>query len=453
MRLRKCSVHAREKAVNPNPLEDATPGVESARTAVEAAPSPQESRSFVGSTFASLAYREFRYLWLGQITHAAALWLDMIARPLLILELTSSPVHLGLVLVARTVPAVALGVVAGVVADNFNRRTVLLTTKVAVLSLSALFALILLMDWMELWHVYLFVTLRGATMAFDQPARRAMIPSIVPRHLVTNAMALSGGSIQVTRIVGAAGAGLIIAAAGLEAAFVSIAVVYAGAVFFTWKLRSPDTKREGGRSAGSMATDLVQGIRFAWNDKTVRGIIILASGYFTFGMAFMFVFAPLFATDILDIGESGFGYMMSLTGVGGVVGALVLASANPRKGRGTLTIGLLALFGTLLVLLSATTYTNSVALVFLLAALLGLGQSSFIPLVNAMLLDVTPDHLRGRVIGLLSLDRAMSMLGGAGAGFLAAAVGPQAAQLYFGVACVLTALAMFSLYPSLRRID
>ena len=83
-------------------------------------------------TLASLAYRDFRFLWLGQITHAFALWLEQTARPLLILALTGSAVHLGGVILARTLPAVALGLVAGVVADNFNRRTVMLITKVVV---------------------------------------------------------------------------------------------------------------------------------------------------------------------------------------------------------------------------------------------------------------------------------------------------------------------------------
>ena len=167
---------------------------------------PQERSERYGSMFASLAYRDFTYLWLGQIAHAGALWVDMVARPLLVLALTGSAVHLGLVIAVRTVPSFGLGLVAGVVADSFNRRTVLITTKVIVLLLAIIFAVALVLDWIDLWHVYLFTFLRGATQAFDQPARIAMVPSIVPKHLVTNAMALSSGSMQVMRIFGAGGA-------------------------------------------------------------------------------------------------------------------------------------------------------------------------------------------------------------------------------------------------------
>ena len=175
----------------------------------DAAPAPQSEQDappgFLGATFASLAYRNFVYLWLGQVTHAGALWIDMVARPLLVLAVTDSAVHLGLVMSARTVPAIALGLFAGVLADNFNRRMMLLATKVIVFGFGTLFALLLFFGLLELWHIYLFTFLRGATQAFDQPARRALVPSAVPRHLVTNAMALSSGTVQIMRIAGAGG--------------------------------------------------------------------------------------------------------------------------------------------------------------------------------------------------------------------------------------------------------
>ena len=149
-------------------------------------PVASRSRSLVRATFASLAYRNFTYLWLGQVTHAGALWIDTVARPLLVLELSGgSAVHLGLVMAARTVPAVVFGLFAGVVADSFNRRIVLLVTKNVVFVLGAIFAALVIGGWVELWHVYVFSLMRGFTMAFDQPARRAMIPSLVPPELVT----------------------------------------------------------------------------------------------------------------------------------------------------------------------------------------------------------------------------------------------------------------------------
>jgi predicted MFS family arabinose efflux permease len=413
----------------------------------------RKTGSVLGNTFASLAYRDFVYLWLGQITHAGALWMDMVARPLLVLSVTGSPVHLGLVIAVRSIPAFGLGLVAGVVADNFNRRTVLLITKAIVLALATVFAILLLLGQIELWHIYLFTFLRGVSQAFDQPARRAMVPSIVPKHLVTNALALSSGSVQLMRIFGAGGAGLIIAFGGIEAAFVAVAVIYAGAVFFTWRLRPPDHARTGYQGIRSALDDLVQGFRFAWQSPTIRGIVIVAAGYFTFGMAFMYVFAPLLAKRVLEIGDSGFGYMMGAMGIGGVIGNLALAALTPQRRRGQILAGALATLGLLFVAVSLVTYLGSVVIAFVMIAFLGLGQSWLLPLINATLLESTPENMRGRMLGLLSLDRATATLGGAIAGFLAAAVGPQAAQIVFGGACIVTAGMLIVFYPAIRRIE
>ena len=290
-------------------------------------------------------------------------------------------------------------------------------------------------------------------MAFDQPARRAMIPATVPPHLVTNAMALTMGSMGGMRIGGAAAAGLLMGFYGIAAPFVVIVFAYVGAVIFTWMLRVPDHQREGYQGVRSMGVDMVRGLKFAWNAQAVRGVLIVGLGYFTFGMAFMQVFAPLFATQVLDIGESGYGFLISVMGIGGLVGSMILATANPTKGRGVLMLGLMGLMGILLVLFSAVTYLNSLALAFVMMALLGLGQSGLMPLINTLLLESAPENMRGRIMGLLSLDRAMTAFGGFTAGILAAAVGAQMAQMLFGIGCVVTAVAMFIAYPTVRRMQ
>jgi MFS family permease len=410
-------------------------------------------RRVIGNTFASLAYENFRWLWLGQVSHAFALWLDQIAKPLLILQLTGSPIHLGLILAARTVPAVGLGLFAGVIADNFNRRFVLLATKVVVLVLSAIFAAIVVLGWMELWHIYAYNILRGATMAFDQPARRAMIPSIVPQHLVTNAMALSTGSMTATRIAGAAGAGLLISVVGFSGTYTVMAVIYVGAVFFTWKLRPADHERSGYQGVGAFRNDFVAGLKYSWNTPDIRGVLIISLGWFTFGMAFMQVFAPLFAVNILDIGHRGFGYLISVSAIGSTIGALILAAVSPSRHRGVIMISLLAIFGILLIIFSASTYLMSVPLAFVVMLFLGVGQSSFFPLINSILVEKAQENMRGRVLGVLSLDRAMTTFGGAIAGFMAAGLGAQLAQILFGLALILTAILMYVFYPPLRRIQ
>ena len=461
------------------------------------------------ATFASLRYRDFTFLWLGQITHAFALWLDQIAKPLFILHLGGGPLELGLILLTRTLPAVVFGMVAGVIADNFNRRTVLLATKVGVFLLSVGFTAIILLGIAEMWHIFAYNALRGMTMAFDQPARRAMIPTIVPHNLVTNAMALSTGSMTAMRIGGAATAGILVAATGFGVTYAIMTAIYLLAIFFTWMLRPADHRRSGYQGVRRMGGDFIDGFRYAWRVPDIRGILIISLGWFMFGMVFMQVFAPLIAYDVLEVERNGtgvnslvnwladppgavdgtergagagdntgtevvpaeaeadadsdkpkpvkgaklLGAMLSVAAVGSTIGALILAWTNPSRFRGLIMIVLLFAFGWLLIGFSASTYAQSVPLALVVVLFLGLGQAGFFPLINAVLVEKADETMRGRVLGVLALDRAVSMGGGFGAAALAEAMGVQIAQIIYGAGLVFTAVIMFTAYPPLRRID
>ena len=434
----------------------------------------------LSETFASLKYRNFTFLWLGQITHAFALWIDQIAKPLMILHLGGSADDLGLILVARTLPAVIFGMLAGVIADNFNRRTVLVMTKVVVFGLSVVFTALIFMGVVEMWHIFAYNIARGMTMAFDQPARRAMIPTIVPTYLVTNAMALSTGSMTAMRIGGAAVAGILVATTGFGVTYAVMTGIYLVAIVFTWMLRPADHERSGYQGVRKMGGDFMDGLRYAWRIPDIRGILIISLGWFTFGMAFMQVFAPLFAADVLKVDPDGtgfldgltrfvaggggegaedgikgsrlFGVMMSVAAIGSTVGALVLAKTNPSRHRGKIMLMLLFVFGLLLITFSASTYAQSVPLALFVIMFLGVGQAGFFPLINAVLVEKAHDTMRGRVLGVLALDRAMTTAGGAAAGFLAEAMGAQMAQILFGAGLILTAIVM-SFSPALRRIQ
>ena len=207
--------------------------------------------------------------------------------------------------------------------------------------------------------------------------------------------------------------------------------MYVGAVFFTWMLKPPDHERTGYQGVRSMGNDLIDGVKYSWRTPDIRGVLIISMGWFMFGMAFMQVFAPLFAVQILDIGYKGFGYMVSVSAIGGLMGALILAATNPSKKRGMIMLALLLTFGFLLIAFSVSTYLLSVPLAFAMMMLLGAGQSGFFPLINAVLVEKAQENMRGRVLGVLSLDRAMTTFGGALAGFMAAAMGAPSSHKYF----------------------
>ena len=419
----------------------------------------------------SFRYSAFRYLWLGQVTHAAGMWIDMVTIPLIVLSLYDSleqaAINVGLVMFVRTMPHFTLGLFAGVFADNFNRKTLLVVTKIGVVFIQIIFMFVVFMDHLSMTWVYLYTFFRGATMAFDQPARRAMIANVVPQELYTNAMALSMGTVQATRIIAAAGAGWIIALTsgvdriteadyGFQFPVTIILILYTLAFIFTYLINYSheviNNEGENKKTIQYVFAELVEGLRFSWSRKDIRAVVIMAACFFLFGMVFMQVFAPLFA-KILGIGEKGLGILLSMSGIGGASGAVFLAAVNPNNKRGIWILSSQIALGLSLILFALSVAFDNMMVIYFMAILIGLSQAIIFPLINSVLMKLTPDHLRGRAMGLLSLDRAFVSLGAAIAGPTAAYVGVANGQILFGVGCVMSGIFLWIFGSTLRKLD
>ena len=425
----------------------------------------------MSNMMSSFRYSAFRYLWLGQVTHAAGMWIDMVTIPLIVLSLYESleqaAINVGLVMFVRTMPHFTLGLFAGVFADNFNRKTLLVVTKIGVVFIQIIFMFVVFMDHLSMTWVYLYTFFRGATMAFDQPARRAMIANVVPQELYTNAMALSMGTVQATRIIAAAGAGWIIALTsgvdriteadyGFQFPVTIILILYTLAFIFTYLINYSheviNNEGENKKTIQYVFAELIEGLRFSWSRKDIRAVVIMAACFFLFGMVFMQVFAPLFA-KILGIGEKGLGILLSMSGIGGASGAVFLAAVNPNNKRGIWILSSQIALGLSLILFALSVAFDNMMVIYFMAILIGLSQAIIFPLINSVLMKLTPDHLRGRAMGLLSLDRAFVSLGAAIAGPAAAYVGVANGQILFGVGCVMSGIFLWIFGSTLRKLD
>ena len=425
----------------------------------------------MSNMMSSFRYSAFRYLWLGQVTHAAGMWIDMVTIPLIVLSLYDSleqaAINVGLVMFVRTMPHFTLGLFAGVFADNFNRKTLLVVTKIGVVFIQIIFMFVVFMDHLSMTWVYLYTFFRGATMAFDQPARRAMIANVVPQELYTNAMALSMGTVQATRIIAAAGAGWIIALTsgvdriteadyGFQFPVTIILILYTLAFIFTYLINYSheviNNEGENKKTIQYVFAELIEGLRFSWSRKDIRAVVIMAACFFLFGMVFMQVFAPLFA-KILGIGEKGLGILLSMSGIGGASGAVFLAAVNPNNKRGIWILSSQIALGLSLILFALSVAFDNMMVIYFMAILIGLSQAIIFPLINSVLMKLTPDHLRGRAMGLLSLDRAFVSLGAAIAGPTAAYLGVANGQILFGVGCVMSGIFLWIFGSTLRKLD
>jgi MFS family permease len=388
------------------------------------------------STFASLAHREYRLLWLGQLGASASLWMEQVARPLLIYSLTGSPLWVGLIAATRMLPQLLLGIFAGVIADRVDKRQILLRSQLITLSMHTLTALLLLRGSLEPWMVFVTTFISGSSMAFNQPARQSLIPRLVPAESLPNAIALNSAARNMMRIGGASLAGLLLLFVDMGGLYLIQAILYVWVMLWTYQLPStPNTKP---RSEGSFWLELREGFAFAQQDQVVSSLLSLSLLLFVFGLPYQSVFIPLLALQVLQRGESGAGVLLSVTGVGALLGSLLVARFGGRITKHGVVMGvLLCTFGLSLVVLS-----RAESLLFVVPALVltGATHTSFMSLNNTVVLTRTPPELQGRVMSLFSLDRGLVPFGATLAGFLASQLGPQDGLLVMALVCLVGAL-------------
>ena len=388
------------------------------------------------STFRALANPSFKYLWIGQIGNAASLWMEQVVRPLLVLEMTGSPLLLGLVVAARTVPQLVFGLYAGVAADRYDKRKILLYSQAAMFLMHLTLGLLLVTNNIQLWHVFATAVLAGVATSFLQPTRQSLIPMLVPREGLLNAVALNSAAANVMRVVGAGVAGLLLIAFDYGEVYLLDALIYAGIIVTTFKIKIP---KEGGerRVRGSVIKDLMEGLGYVRKNRTALYLVATALILFVFGQPYQQVYIPLLAVDVLDVGRSWVGVMLALTGVGAFTGSIIVASRSQVAHRGLLMLVGLIVFSLALILLAQSRWLP-LSIVGLIIA--GGMSTTYLSLNNSLLLEKTPPELHGRVMSLLSLDRGLISLGSTMGGALAQFVGPQWGLTIMGGICLVLSL-------------
>ena len=407
------------------------------------------------SMFSSLYIRDFRLLWLGVSSHSAALWTENIARPYLVYELTGSPAQLGLVIVARTLPQFAFGIFAGVAIDWFDRKRVLQLSQIGAFVLNVSFAALLVAGLLSCGTSTPPPPSEASRWRSTSPRGSRSCPRWCPRTASRTRSRSSPRprtrcASSVRRRPGSSSPRSASTARSSPSPSST-----PGPVTATSMLRVPRHVPPAASGAGAMLSGLGDAMRYAWRTPTIRGAIGLALIYFAFGLSFMQLFAPLFALEVLDIGPFGFGVMMSLTGAGSLVGALVIASRSPRR-LGVLVPLMMIAFGSLLILFALSTYLPGefgrawIVLPMVLVFGAGLFQSGAFALVQVIMLDAAPEQMRGRLMGLLAFDRATMMMGAAAGGILAQLIGTQPAQIIYALLVIVGAVAVLIFAPGFR---
>ena len=307
------------------------------------------------STFHSLRYKDFNLLLQGQVGAAASMWMENLARPLLIFELTESALMVGLLQATRMAPQLLLGIWAGVMADRMDKRRILLISKMVTLVSHFLTGVLILTGVIEPWMVFVTTFATGSSMAFDAPARQSLIPRLVPEQSIPNAIALNLAAMNLMRIVGPSIAGLILVFLDFGDLYIIQALMYLWVIFCT--LRISTRTSEENQVRGSMMSDLFEGFGAVKRDRIIFYILLLCLAMFVLGFPYQGLFIPLIAVQELDIGKSGAGLLVSVTGVGAIAGSLAIATFGDRlPHRGLLLLGMVLAFAGGLILFAQTQF-------------------------------------------------------------------------------------------------
>ncbi len=423
---------------------------------------PTQQRPVRLSTFSSLRHLDFRLLWISVAFSSAGQWMEQVALSWLVYDLTNDPLTLGLVNGAKAVPALLSGPFGGVAADRMARKRLMLVSQFCIMLLALGLALLIFSKTLQVWHLYAFAVLTGLAWSFNQPVRQSLVPSLVPREDLTNAIALQSAAFQLTRLVGPALAGFIIVWFGVGGAFLAKGLVYIGVIAMILAMKIPPLPEQVAKE--SVWTTLAGGFSYIKRDRPILSLILLALIPQLFAMPY-FTLLPVFAKDVLGVGPEGFGILVTLPGVGAVAATLTIASIGdfPRKGRVLIVagiafgMGILALAATSL-LPSSSLALGSLSIGYVAAsvclAAMGGCMMSYNTLTNTLLQMLSRDDMRGRVMSVYMLDQGITPLGTMWAGFLASvpSLGAPGAFAIMGITVIVLSTTAALKFPHLRKI-
>ncbi len=416
---------------------------------------PADSSAIAGTTsrgfmaaFDSLRIHDFRFMWFGQVSSATALHADILARSWLTWQLTGSTVSVVLVNLVRTIPMLTVGIFAGVIADRFDKKKILFMIQAWTIAVYIGIATVVLLDIVQLWHVYAYSLLIGFGFAVNQPVRMSFIPRLVGKDKLLNALSLSSIAINSTRLGGPAVIGFLIAFTGIGSAFVISALMYTIALWTTTRIRTSGAPAADRNSGGSVFADLLEGYRFMGENRLVLVLVILALGPLSFGHSWTMLL-PQFVDQVLDADAGLLGIITSVGAVGGLTGGLFIASRGNIPHKGAVMIGAGLLYGTALMLFGLVTLLIAV---IPLVIMIGVSQTVFRAANTSTLLENAPDRLRGRIVSVTLLDTAMGPMAGLLAGVIADRSGVSAGLFTIGVICFGIVALVAITYPKIRRI-
>lgn len=417
--------------------------------APERIPAEEPKRSHLARIFHAFTYRDFRLLWFGAFTSSSGTWLQDTALSWVLLQLTNDPAYLGYNGFLSTAPILIFTLIGGVLADRFDRRRILIMSQWSQLTFAltlAGLAFFRVPNMLLVTSALALSFLTGCVQAFGGPAYQSLIPMLVDKKDLPNAIALNSIQFQLARVVGASIGSFPFAifTDQIMAAAVSFGLNGLSFIAVIFALMSLSVRHIPYLPSGGMGSQLREGLNFVWHHEALRSLTVLAFASTFLGVQVM-TFLPVFVRDVFKIGAAGNFGMVAVSGVGAVLGFLAVAGAGHVTGKGTKTLVMQFCFGLTII---AFTQTRSIPLAYFILFLAGIFMSILFAMIMSLVQLIVEDNMRGRVMSIYMVAfRGGMPLGALITGFLSKPYSLPNVLLVEGVLLSLIA-AVFLLSPT-----
>jgi len=343
--------------------------------------------------FKAFHYPNFRLLWFGAFTSSIGTWMQRVAQSWLVLDISGSPFWLGLDAFLGDIPIFLFSLVGGVIADRVDRRRILLASQIVQMGTAFLLAILIGFGHVRVWHILVCSFVTGTAQSFGGPAYQALVPNLVKKHDLSNAIALNSIQFNLARVIGPVLGGLALTQLGATWCFGLNGISFVAVIISLMLLRVsfvPEPSDE------PILESMKKGFQFIRKQGAMEALIVLAFLMTALGIP-MITFLPVFAKDVFHQGASAFTVFLSVSGIGSVVGALVVAGIGNIRQKGLMTL-------IMLVCLGGGIFGFAISKNFLLSCLLlfvsGMALIAVFSMISSLVQLITTEEMRGRVMSV-----------------------------------------------------
>jgi MFS family permease len=385
-------------------------------------------------------------MFLTTVSASFADFLMDVSSSWLVLDLTDSPLSLGLFYAVRSSPNLLFGMVGGAVTDKMDRRRLLMGCYALYSLIGAGIGYLIMSGQVVLWHALVLIFIRGVIRTFEGPARQSFIVDIVGRENAMNGISVNAVGMRGIGIVSGAVAGVMIDRMGQEWPFFTLSIVFMVSIGIISLIQGVESNRKAQQV--SIWRNIVEGFQIVRENRVILTLMVMAATCEMFGFSFA-VLVPVFARDVLEVGAVGMGMINAFRSGGGLIAGLALSSLGDFKHKGKLTMIVYLLFGVGLVLY-ANSPTYIMALVFI--GVVGISAAAHDAMSQILLqLNVDEDQ-RGRAMGIWQLSIGFGVIGTYSLGVLAENFGAPVAQSVFGGVMMLVFVLIYFFMPKMREL-